>query len=65
MQIKGEILFLRCATCNKVQEPTSTSAIRLFARVHWFHSGYAVLVDVIEPSELLGFAIDIQPKECI
>jgi hypothetical protein len=63
MQIKGEILALRCATCNKVQEPSSSEAIRLFVRSHWFHSGYTLLVDVAEPEALATNLVDITTRE--
>ena len=60
MQIKGEIVTLRCATCNKVQQPTSSQAVRLFAREHWFHAGYTILVDISEPTELACDLVDVQ-----
>jgi len=37
----------------------SSGAIEVFARAHWFHSGYTLLVDIVEPAELAS-TIDIQ-----
>jgi hypothetical protein len=60
--ITGRLLQLRCAGCNKVQEPNSRRAIELFAQAHWFHSGYTLLVEITEPSELTGCAVDVQAR---
>lgn len=60
--IAGRLLQLRCATCNQVQEPSSREAIELFARTHWFHSGYALLVEIAEPTELAWSAVDVQAR---
>jgi hypothetical protein len=60
--VAGRLLQLRCATCNKVQEPSSRNAIDLFARAHWFHSGYTLLVEIAEPSELAGYEADLQAE---
>ena len=60
--IVGKLLQLRCATCNKVQEPSSRKAIELFAASHWFHAGYTLLVDLAEPAELAGYAVDVQAR---
>jgi hypothetical protein len=60
--IVGRLLQLRCATCNKVQEPSSPKATEFFARAHWFHSGYTLLVEIAEPSELAGYAVDVQAR---
>jgi hypothetical protein len=58
--IAGRLLQLRCATCNKVQEPSSPKAIEVFALGHWFHSGYTLLVEIAEPPELSCNAADVQ-----
>ena len=58
--IAGRLLQLRCATCNKVQEPSSPKAIDLFASAHWLHSGYTLLVEIAEPLALACHAVDIQ-----
>ena len=50
--ISGRLLQLRCATCNKMQEPNSPKAIELFAAAHWFHAGYTLLVEIALPAEL-------------
>jgi hypothetical protein len=60
--IAGRLLQLRCATCNKVQEPSSAKEIDSFARAHWFHSGYALLVEISEPTELAWNVVDAQTK---
>ena len=60
--IAGTLWQIRCATCNKVQEPSSPKAIGLFASAHWFHSGYTLLVEIAEPSELAGYTVDIQAR---
>jgi hypothetical protein len=60
--IAGRLLQLRCATCNKVQEPSSRKAIGLFADAHWFHAGYTLLVDLAEPAELAWNVVDIQTR---
>lgn len=57
--IAGKLLQLRCATCNKLQEPSSRKAIELFARTHWFHAGYTLPVEIAEATELAS-NIDIQ-----
>jgi hypothetical protein len=57
--IIGKLLQLRCATCNKVQEPSSRKAMELFAADHWFHAGYTILVEIAKPAELAS-TIDIQ-----
>ncbi len=57
--ISGRLLQLRCATCNKVQEPSSRKAMELFAAGHWFHAGYTLLIKIVEPGELAS-TIDIQ-----
>ena len=60
--LAGRLLQLRCATCNKVQEPSSRKAMELFAAGHWFHAGYTLLVEIAEPSELAGYAVDVQAR---
>ena len=58
--IAGRLLQLRCATCNKVQEPSLRKAMELFAAAHWFHAGYTPLVEITEPSELAGCTVDVE-----
>jgi len=53
------LLQLRCATCNKVQEPTSRDLTDLFVLTHWFHSGYSLLVDIADPQELSGMVVGV------
>jgi hypothetical protein len=59
--ITGRLLQLRCATCNKAIEPSSTTAIERFACAHWFHAGYTMLVEIAEPAELAN-VVDVQTK---
>jgi hypothetical protein len=61
--VAGRLLQLRCATCNKVQDPSSRKAIELFAASHCFHSGYTLLVEIAEPAELAGYAVDVQARD--
>ena len=58
--LTGRLLQLRCATCNKVQEPSSLREIKIFARAHWFHAGYTLLVEIAEPAELAWNVVDVQ-----
>ena len=58
--IAGRLLQLRCATCNKVQEPSSSKAIELFGAAHWFHAGYTLLVEIAEPSEISGDTVELE-----
>ncbi len=58
--IAGRLLQLRCASCNKLQEPISPKAIELFAAAHWFHPGYTLLVEIAEPTELARHTTDVQ-----
>jgi hypothetical protein len=58
--LAGRLLQLRCATCNKVQEPSSPKAIDHFARAHWRHWGYSLAVEITEPEELAGRPVDVE-----
>ena len=58
--ISGRLLQLRCATCNKVQEPSSRLAIECFSQSHWYHPGYTLVVKIGEPAELRDHVIDIE-----
>ena len=39
-------------------------AIDLFARAHWFHAGYTLLVEIAEPAELALNVLGIQTIGC-
>jgi len=60
VQIAGRLLQIRCATCNKAMEPSSFTAIERFARAHWFHSGYTLLIEIAEPAELAWNVVEVQ-----
>jgi hypothetical protein len=61
--IAAKLLQLRCASCNKVQQPSSPAAIEFFHCAHWFHSGYTLLVEIAEPAELTSKVVDVQAAE--
>ncbi len=65
VRVAGQLVQLRCATCNKVQEPSSSKAIEFFARAHWFHAGYTLLIEIAEPAGLASNVVDIQTKEIL
>ena len=60
--ICGRLLQLRCATCNKVHDPSSREAIEFFARAHWFHAGYTLLIEIAKPRELAWNVVAIQTR---
>jgi len=52
--IVARLVQLRCATCNRGQEPSSRKAMEFFAAGHWFHAGNMLLVEIAVPTERSG-----------